>query len=356
MDAAEAPNQRRLNDSIADLPLFYGSGKDNITADGLITRVDAAIVALGWTDPIAYNYFTISLREKAEKWLKQQAKVLMPDFIASWDYIKPIFKQAFGVQLDRSKVYLAMSGLQMDKDETPFDFSLRVGDTMEMIEELNKVDATSAIPAVADRTDANLRLRDIAVHNRAIMGMYEILFTAGLTTNLQTAIIQKGVQTYAKTVETAIQIHNLKKHNGAGAVHATRDEEEDDVNAVGNGSQNPYRSNNGGQQANRQGRGRANFRGNGGQTRGSYNNSNSRGNGGNGGNTQPKPICVYCKKPGHHQDDCYTRIAENKPCLTGAGRAYWPRKEGSRSQAPVRENDDEENSQSSVRSNSVFQR
>jgi hypothetical protein len=337
-----------MNDNVSDLPAFYGSDKDNMTAEGIITRVDAAVSTLHWEDEDAYNWFSMSLREKAEKWLKYQA-VILPEFQRSWNFIKPIFKNTFGIKQDRSKIYSAIKTMQMTKDETPFDYSLRICEVMEMLANCQVAAPLPDLPAVADRTDAVLRKMVTDAVQAERLRQYEIFFTAGLLPMLQTAVISKGTQSFPQTVQTAITIYNVKKdqmgingnngNNGLAAVN----EDDEDVSAIGNGTRNPYNQN-----VNRGGnRGRNSYRSNGGQTRGSYNNAGTAG----------ERKCFYCNKPNHHQDVCRTRILDNKPCKNGAGQDYWPRRP-ERTQAPLTE-PETENREASVRtgsssSNSVF--
>ena len=101
---AEQPNQRRWNDSVSDLPAFHGNEKDTITAESITTRVEAAAEALTWDDAATFNNFSLAMRSNAEKWLTLQADI-RPDFVKSWIYIKPLFREAFGIKQDESKVY-----------------------------------------------------------------------------------------------------------------------------------------------------------------------------------------------------------------------------------------------------------
>ena len=47
--ATQAAANRRLNETISDLPKFYGTSKDTISAENLIDRIDASIATLAWT-------------------------------------------------------------------------------------------------------------------------------------------------------------------------------------------------------------------------------------------------------------------------------------------------------------------
>ena len=54
-----------------------------------------------------------------------------------------------------------------------------------------------------------------------------------------------------------------------------------------------------------------------------YNPNNQR----MGNNSNKNGItCVYCKKQGHHQDDCRSHIRDNAPCIANSGKTYFPKK------------------------------
>jgi hypothetical protein len=56
LGAQQAAN-RRLNETILDLPKFYGTAKDTITAENLINCIDASIRLLAWSPGMAFDYF-----------------------------------------------------------------------------------------------------------------------------------------------------------------------------------------------------------------------------------------------------------------------------------------------------------
>ncbi len=68
--AAQLAANRWLNETISDLPKFYGTAKDTVSAENLIDRIDASIATLAWTQPMAFNYFKMALHSDAETWLK----------------------------------------------------------------------------------------------------------------------------------------------------------------------------------------------------------------------------------------------------------------------------------------------
>ena len=52
----------------------------------------------------------------------------------------------------------------------------------------------------------------------------------------------------------------------------------------------------------------------------STNNNNSSQN-----NSRKKTFCIYCRKPNHDQEKCYSRIRDNQPCVSPKGNPYWPK-------------------------------
>jgi len=95
VNMAEQPNKRRWNDSVSDLPVFHGNDKDTITAESIVSRVDTAARTLKWDDEQTYNNFSLAMRSNAEKWLTLQADIRGRDFLKSWQYIKPLFREAY---------------------------------------------------------------------------------------------------------------------------------------------------------------------------------------------------------------------------------------------------------------------
>ena len=96
--AAQQAVNRRLNETISDLPKFYGMAKDTVSAENLIDRIDAAIATLAWTQVMAFNYFRMALHSDAKTWLKL-IKDIKDGFQEQWDFIKPLFKLRFGKKM-----------------------------------------------------------------------------------------------------------------------------------------------------------------------------------------------------------------------------------------------------------------
>jgi len=103
----------KLNETISDLPKFYGTAKDTVTAENLIDRIDASVYALVWTPGMAFDYFRMALHSSAENWIKLERET-DEEFQPTWDYIKPLFKERFGKKMDVAQVGTVLENLKMD--------------------------------------------------------------------------------------------------------------------------------------------------------------------------------------------------------------------------------------------------
>ncbi len=59
-DAAQQAAQQaancQSNETLLDMPKFYGTTKDTVTEDNHIERIDASVNALAWTQGMAFNF------------------------------------------------------------------------------------------------------------------------------------------------------------------------------------------------------------------------------------------------------------------------------------------------------------
>ena len=70
------------------------------------------------------------MRSNAEKWLTLQSDIRGADFRKSWQYIKPLFREAFGSKMDESKVFLTLKDLGQKHSELVRDFAIRFNDNI----------------------------------------------------------------------------------------------------------------------------------------------------------------------------------------------------------------------------------
>jgi len=133
-----------LNETISDLPKFYGTAKDTVTAENLINRIDA------WTQEMAFHYFTMALHSNAESWIKLVCET-NDDFLPTWDF----FKSRFGKKMVVSKVGTVLDNLKMDPNDQVSDFAAKMNNNLSQLRELIPWGQIVNIPeAPANRTNA----------------------------------------------------------------------------------------------------------------------------------------------------------------------------------------------------------
>lgn len=361
LPAAEAPNVRRMNDHISDMPVFYGTAKDTITADHLINRMDASQAAVGWNDQQAYNYFIYALHSKAEEWLLM-VQDTNANFNKTWTFIKPLFKQRFGSKIDESKIATTISDIKQHQDEDPDSFASRLSKQFSQIKELIPMGEVADIPEEPeDRTEAYIQ----AVHVNAIKYVHlqylRLFYIAGLPHHLMTVVAGKNPTDFTQANDLARRANDLKKpgtYNGTCAIDGAQSNTSEDevVSQIrGNGTQNPYTNRGGRGNTYRGQSNRGNASRGGGapaaQARPPYQNPGPGNNQQN--NNRTGPTCWYCSILGHTQDECRKRIRENKPCTNRTtGKTYWPKNRA----APVNEETLQENTQGAISGgNNLFQ-
>jgi hypothetical protein len=348
----EAPNQRRWNDAVSDLPAFHGNSKDTITAESIVIRVEAAALALAWDDVAMYHNFSLSLRSNAEEWLSLQADIRGAAFLKTWEYIKPIFLKAFGAKMDESKVYMILKDIGQKPGELVRDFAIRFNKGYRIIKSMTGHHVINVPAAQADRTVEVCQKLYADGYADALDDMRKILFVSTLEMALLTKVVQKTIPTFVDAMECATQIQMLaQKQPSIGSIgqinQINESENTSDAEFV-NQIQQGYHNNRGNNRGNSRGRGnRGQSRGNrGGNSRGHFSggyyvnngNNGNQGNNGSGGTSQgqgqnkdsapkaPQPEkCNYCNTIGHHQDRCNKRIAAGKPCVSASGKNYFPK-------------------------------
>jgi len=333
-----------LNETISDLPKFYGTAKDTVSAENVIDRIDASIATLAWTQPMAFNYFKMALHSDSETWLKL-IKDTEDCFQEQWDFIKPLFKARFGKKMDVAKIGQVLENLKMDPNEHVDHFAAKINTNFSQLRDIIPKGEIVNVPAeIGDRTNAVIE----GIHNNAIrythLQSLKYFFIAGLPKAIMQLVATKDPATFSEARKEAVKIQDLTKTKGDQGCSSVDNDES--VNQIqDNGTQNPYHGN----YCGRGGRGRGATRG-APSGLGGYNNNNGNGNGNGqhkGDNQQQngtKPTCWWCNIYGHCQEDCRKRIKAHAPCKGLNGTTYWPKQKAS----PVGEDEEQKEVQGAV--------
>lgn len=194
----EQPNQRRWNDTISELPAFYGNDKDTLSAESLVLRVEAAATALAWDDAATYNNFSLCLRADAEGWL-QLRRDINPNFEGLWSFIKPLFRKEFGTKMNETKILRAMKDLSMKNSETPTQYMVRNNTNWKMISELCKHQVIEVPAAEADRTVVVCQNLYKKGFQDALKEVQRLSYISGLPDSLLEKVAQKDNPTLTDT-------------------------------------------------------------------------------------------------------------------------------------------------------------
>ena len=380
---AEERIQQRINDNIADIPIFYGQpDKDTITLAYYVSRIDPGVSALTWTQANAYVAFQNSLKGAAADWLNYFS-TLNRQIAKEWNTIKPHFRKAFGDKTD--PMVFANSMFNIKLTGNVYTYAATITDIMNL--HIEKYLA-SAIAFPAGHTYSAAQQLEIKSFLDA--GFHEVhddlikeFFLGGLPQETKIKVANKpNMDTVGQIIDFLVNEQNIaeKKKNGllselkpttppasAGTIHAVTTEPptftpEEALAAIQ--FQNSFRG---------QSRGRGNrggTRGRGGPPRGQHSfpgaagpNPSQRGGaqgapqrGGNtgGGAIQKDAFCIYCHKKFHKQEECRSRIRDNAPCYSPSGTAYFPKVINSAEEAEQQDNIDSVHFDFSETTESVF--
>jgi hypothetical protein len=99
-----------LKQKIVKIPEFFGEkGKDTVTAQEFVTRIDECQVSNDWNDTTTFASFHLCLRGEADEWLSSTVRHLkLTAAQKTWTRIRPLFKKEFATTSDDK---LIMDGL-----------------------------------------------------------------------------------------------------------------------------------------------------------------------------------------------------------------------------------------------------
>ena len=378
MEAQRAERiQVRIDDDTATLPYFHGNQKDSISLKFYISRIDQGIETLAWTQLTAFTYFSNSVKSVAAAWL-ECFLTDNPDIPRSWDRFKLPFRRAFGDTTDPIIFAQELCNIRPDQHgNCLFTYYAAITRAVNLHQE--DFLTPPAQPPLPDDHGYNnaqqLLVQNVYAnaHTAAVRNVHTKLrkefFLNGLPKKQLDLVANKPHLTTVnemiafihqqETIDRKKVVNGTTTTNGtsASAVHTVVTsgdgdsvEKEDNVAAASSFQNRGQQPNRGYFNPGSNYRGNpANFRGNNQTSRGGQNNrggnaftGNRGGNayaGNRGGNSytgntntnnrsstsQNGKNCVYCKGVGHIQDDCYSRINKNDPCINAQGKTYFPK-------------------------------
>ena len=319
---------------LAKLPIWSGElKKDGYTCEQWVERVNRAQTTAGWTPQQTMAYVYNALRGSALLWYEALPRYGVDD--KDWNVVRTELLDAYSrVQTTRTAV-IGLSNLNQGADEPVNDFGARVAKVINDLDRLMPAaarqpagvvwpagfTALAGFNALAAATKQDV-LNDAA--NKAVwntmnhMGVQ--LFISNLKPVFRDELMKNPPATLMEAVKAARHLEKIKqdpKSTAAVSVITANDAADDfdpQIEALSTSFKSWLQNKRGASRG--RGRGRGNNNNNRGSGRGN-NNSQRNDNGSNSYNT-----CRYCKKPGHLQKVCNSRIRAGAPEVDQKGKPY----------------------------------
>jgi Retrotransposon gag protein/Zinc knuckle len=199
------------------IPLFYGriDGKDEVSAQDLVDRIDALIKATGKGDDVAVQELYLALRDDAVKWYKSLS--MQGIDTTKWSAVKKKFLNDYQFKITGSVAY-KLDVLKQRSNERVIDFFSRVHEEVEHLME-----------GVTDRTNA------AAIETRT--QFQKAIFLAGLRDEIKSKILndetaRKTLMSVRNAAQT-IEYVDAAKHRSTTNPIAAMKEMEDEIEQIG---------------------------------------------------------------------------------------------------------------------------
>ncbi|EFX62556.1 hypothetical protein DAPPUDRAFT_270216 [Daphnia pulex] len=334
-------NAALMRADLAKLPLWSGDvSKDGYTIEQWVTRVNKAAATAAWSDEDTMAYVYNALRGPALRWLESLKRFNVN--IDSWAAVRTEMLDAYSrVQTARTAV-VNLSDLKQGQNESVTDFGARVARTVDDLEHL--MPAASRVPQGVDWADVFTGLAGWAAvtaaqkatqlqeaANKVIWATYNHLgvqlFISNLKPTLRDELMKAPPTDLNAAIKAARQLEKIhtKPENGHATVseigqsnpQASADDVDQQIEALSAQFQALLKR----RQAN-SGRGGRGGRGRGSQGRGGRGRGRGQAQGNNGASSSSYNTCRYCKKPGHLQKVCNSRIRAGAPEVDAQGKPY----------------------------------
>jgi hypothetical protein len=322
-----------LKQEIIKIPEYYNEkGRDTVTAQEFISRIDECQVSNNWNDTMTFANFRLCLRVEAEEWLSSTVHHLkLTTAQKTWTHIWPLFKREFATTSDDKLIVDRSANLAHKPGENPRKFFSRLEKLFNVLHENYasyriKPGCPAQLPAGNYSEDALTEYANdhVEAYNKFLLAQ---VFKAAAPENVHKLLSHKD-QTRL-TVDDAYQTffteHRVEqdKRQSTISVHAVEENQDQDAPiqdpnvAAFRPQQQQFRSQQSGyNNCGNHSRGQGSYKGN-------SNNRPAQNQGSNA--TRNGKFCVYCKILNHTQEECRKQMKDNKPCVNGKGQLYWPK-------------------------------
>jgi len=289
-----------------ELPLFLGFDKDNtITAHALMERVEHAAAIANWDDPRKCNELFMVLRKEAQQWWDSLRHVNGLDPNNNWQQVKQRFLRTYAPRYTARTNCINLMKLYQAPNEKVQTFFLRLDETFKRMVETRPAELLQVrVPPLAanqdDARDANIKLEGLRDQDKFFLSQ---MFLAGLRENIRAKVMEEAPADLIDIVDLAIEketiylnekntavpslfsITEKEEIEGAGDKLELNEEEKEMIKSLRK-KKTPYKRN------------------------------------GNGNSASTPVVCRYCKKTGHWQKQCRSRLKDKAPCVDENVKPY----------------------------------
>lgn len=268
------------------------------------------------TDELKINHFEALMRDEGLRWYKSVRTLPGLDF-TKFQTFKDRFYVAYAKKATAKTFCTNFRDLYQKPKETVHDLYARIAEVFEKLEQLYPEELK--IPRMdyeTEEAEATALKEEGAKDGLQFVKTQFLL--AGMKPEIRTKIQEAGTVGLVDILDKAGEIEKLNKENQSPATHSTpricavdleptEEDYEDTLEAPDTWNDEEIAAIN----AVRQGQGRPLYR--------------KKTQGPNGGKTDSKVQCRYCKKYGHFQRDCRSRKRDKAPMVGADGKPYQPR-------------------------------
>lgn len=287
--------QHDLTRRSTELPLFYGrKEKDTCTALYLVERLENSANIANWADDARKcREFYAILRDNALVWWSNLADHSVNNTV--WAEVKAAFLKVYEPKYSAKITCTNLSDLVQRPGEQVHDFYLRISANCRKLflgrpAALSDVRDVPAGVAAADAT----AIKKQGLDDDAMYVKHQI-FIGGLRDEIRTKVIEANKATLGESVYYAMELETLLNERKAKiGISAIKESDFENLSEEEKNAINAMRSKHYGNKGNNRSPPKANS----------------------------STICRYCKKNGHFQKDCRSRIRDHAPMVDAKGQPY----------------------------------